>query len=126
MLPSEPHSASRGRFDATADLFLHGPRSRVTQHGYRLAVRKQGRVLGEAPPCELATVVLSGQVHLTSPAPYLVLGHAVPLALLSRPPGRLRGRLAPGAIKSGWRSRRLPAAGESAGGGQTRAVRPPA
>src|SRR3954469_7340359 len=82
-----------------AVLYLTEQGSIVRKTSDRLIVEKDHEVLLEVPCLKLDTVLIYGNVQVTSQALAELLDHGIELALLSRH-GRLRGQLTPPKAKN--------------------------
>ena len=82
-----------------ATLFITEQNSIIRKTGERLIVEKDHEVLLEVPCLKIETVLIYGNVQVTSQALAEMLDHGIELALLSRS-GRLRGQLTPPKAKN--------------------------
>src|SRR6185295_16819584 len=82
-----------------ATLFITEQGSIIRKTGDRLIVEKDDAVLLEIPCLKIETVLLYGNVQVTTQALAKMLDHGIELALLSRS-GRLRGQLTPPKAKN--------------------------
>jgi CRISPR-associated protein Cas1 len=82
-----------------ATLFITEQQSFIRKTGDRLIVEKDGEVLLEIPCLKIETVLIYGNVQVTSQALAEMLDQGIELALLSRS-GRLRGQLTPPKAKN--------------------------
>lgn len=82
-----------------ATLFITEQNAVIRKTSERLIVEKDHAVLLEVPCLKLETVLIYGNVQVTSQALVELLDHGIELALLSRS-GRLRGQLTPPKAKN--------------------------
>lgn len=80
-------------------LYLTEQGSVVRKTGDRLIIEKGGRVLAEIQCLKLETILVYGNVQITTQALAELLDHGIELALLSRS-GKLRGQLTPPKAKN--------------------------
>jgi CRISPR-associated protein Cas1 len=80
-------------------LYVTEQRSIIRKTSDRLVVEKQGEVLMEVPCLKLDTVLIFGNVQVTTQALVEMLDHGIELAILSTS-GQLRGQLTPPKAKN--------------------------
>lgn len=80
-------------------LYVTEQRSIIRKTSDRLVVEKQGEVLMEVPCLKLDTVLIFGNVQVTTQALVEMLDHGIELAILSAS-GQLRGQLTPPKAKN--------------------------
>lgn len=80
-------------------LYVTEQRSILRKTSDRLIVEKEGKVLMEVPCLKLDTVMIFGNVQVTTQALVEMLDHGIELAILSTS-GQLRGQLTPPKAKN--------------------------